>query len=320
MLVDSNNKYIKANYNCENNVAVEVNLNKGIYYMISDINFRYIQNEQHGYNLSSYGSNPVGLFPENYKNIEEIFKYGIYSYCKLNIEPQNQSTGKLYYSKRNESEFSFGFVLFENESNYDITIKDSLSYKGNKSVNFYFEGKNNNSTQITKIIAPGQWDIFCHIPYSNGTLYSFQLSTSGRSHNGPQAQKGLASLSCMDSPIINISNKPNTENENEEEKSNNGNGNEIDFNEIFSEEAEALDDRGLVNQYVHPLNGGYYIGFENDSKNTFKMKLILNGLYEVNHPNEKEILFTSSPRTRRIFNVKVTKGFKGDISFMFDQQ
>ena len=124
----------------------------------------------------------------------------------------------------------------------------------------------------------------------------------------------------MDSPIINISNKPNTENENEEEKSNNGNGNEIDFNEIFSEEAEALDDRGLVNQYVHPLNGGYYIGFENDSKNTFKMKLILNGLYEVNHPNEKEILFTSSPRTRRIFNVKVTKGFKGDISFMFDQQ
>ena len=318
MLVDSNNKYIKANYNCENNVAVEVNLNKGIYYMISDINFRYIQNKQHGYNLSSYGSSPVELYPENYKNIEEIFKYGIYSYCKLNIDPQNQSSGKLYYSKRSESEFSFSFVLFENESNYDITIKDILSYKGNKSVDFYFEGKNNKSTQITKIISPGQWDIFCHIPYSNGTLYSFQLSTSGRNHNGPQAQKGLASLSCGNSPFINISNKPNEENENEEEKSNNGNG--IDYNEIFSEEAEALDDRGLVNQYVHPLNGGYYIGFENGSKSSFKMKLILNGLYEVNNPNEKEVSFTSSPRTRRIFNVKVTKGYKGDISFMFDQQ
>ena len=318
MIVDSNNKYIEANSNCENNVAVEVNLNQGIYYIISDINFRYIQNKQHGYNLSCYGSNPVGLFPESYKNIEELFKYGIYSYCKLNIEPQNQSSGKLYYSKRSESEFSFGFALFENESNYDITIKDTLSYRGNKSVEFYFEGKNNKSNQISKVISPGQWDIFCHMPFSNGTLYSFQLSTSGRSHNGPQAQKGLASLSGGNAPSININNEQKEENG--EEKQNENNEKEIDYNEIFSEEAEALDERGLVNQYVHAVNGGYYLGFENGSKTTFNMKLVLNGLYEVNHPNETEVPFTSSPRTRRIFSVKVNKGYNGDISFMFEQQ
>ena len=91
MLVDSNMEYINANYSCENNVAIKVNLKKGIYYMISDINFRYVQNLQHGYNLSCYSYNPIGIIPENYKNIEEVFKYGIYSYCKLNLEPQSQS-------------------------------------------------------------------------------------------------------------------------------------------------------------------------------------------------------------------------------------
>ena len=320
MLIDKDNKYIKANYNCESNVAIEVKLKKGIYYLISDINFRYVQNTQHGYNLSCYASNPVGIFPENYRNIEELFKYGIYSYCKLNIEPQNQSNGKLYYSKRSESEFSFGFALFENTGNYDITIKDTLSYRGNKNVEFYFEGKNNKSSQISKTIAPGQWDIFCHMPFSNGTLYSFQLSTSGRSHNGPPAQKGLASLSGGNVPSLNQNNESYNENEEDEQESIDKNEKEIDYNEIFSEEAEPLDERGLVNQYVHAASGGYYIGFENGSKSTFDMKLILNGLYEVNHPDETEVLFTSSPRTRRIFHIKVRKGHNGDISFMFSQQ
>ena len=318
MLVDSNNQYIKANYSCDNNVTIEVKLKRGIYYLISDINFRYIQNTQHGYNISCYGSNPVGIYPENNKNIEELFKYGIFSYCKLNIEPQSQLNGKLYYSKRNESEFSFGFALFENSGNYDITIKDTLSYRGNKNVEFYFEGKNNKSNQISKLIAPGQWDIFCHMPFSNGTLYSFQLSTSGRSHNGPPAQKGLASLSGGNIPNYQL-NEDNNNNEEEEESINN-NEKEIDYNDIFSEEAESLDERGLVNQYVHPVSGGYYLGFENGSKTTFNMKLILNGLYEVNHPDEKEVSFTSSPRTRRIFHVKIIKGYNGDISFMFGQE
>ena len=320
MLVDSNKQYIKANYNCDNNVAIEVNLKKGIYYLISDINFRYVQNEQHGYNLSCYASHPVGIFPENNKNIEELFKYGIYSYCKLNIEPQNQSNGKLYYSKRNDSEFSFGFALFENTGNYDITIKDTLSYRGSKCVEFYFEGSNNKSSQISKTIAPGQWDIFCHIPFSNGTLYSFQLSTSGRSHNGPPAQKGLASLSGGSISSMDKNNDNIEDNENSEKASVNNNVNEIDYNDIFSEEAEPLDEDGLVNQYIHPVSGGYYIGFENGSNSTFNMKLVLNGLYEINHPDENEVSFTSSPRTRRIFYIKVIKDHDGDISFMFEQE
>ena len=170
------------------------------------------------------------------------------------------------------------------------------------------------------MISPGQWDIFCHMPFSNGTLYSYQLSTSGRAHNGPPAQKGLASLSGGNMLSLNLNNQSNEEQNDINEKSFNNNEIEIDYIDIFSEEPEPLDEKGLVNQYVHSTSSGYFIGFENGTKNSYNMKLILTGLYEVNHPNENEILFTSSPKTRRIFHVKVNKNHNGDISFMFDQQ
>ena len=88
---------------------------------------------------------------------------------------------------------------------------------------------------------------------------------------------------------------------------------------VFSEQAEALDDRGYLNQYVHQTSNGYYIGFENGSNRALQMKLILEGLYEVNNPNLQVIPFTSNPRSRKIFYLKVRPGNKGDISFMFDQ-
>ena len=49
------------------------------------------------------------------------------------------------------------------------------------------------------------------------------------------------------------------------------------------------------------------------------MKLILEGLYEVNNPSLSVVPFVSSPRTRKIFYLKVKPGNKCDISFMFDQ-
>ena len=48
------------------------------------------------------------------------------------------------------------------------------------------------------------------------------------------------------------------------------------------------------------------------------MKLILEGLYEVNN-SLSVVPFVSYPRTRKIFYLKVKPGNKGDISFMFDQ-
>ena len=334
MLVDENYRYIKANSGADRSICIEVNLKKGNYYLITDINYRYIQKVQHCYNLSSYASSAIGFYPENEKNIEEAFKYGIYSYCKTNLSPQNHNGGDLYQSKKNDSEFPFMFCLYDNsKGNYDMTLTNEPSYKNNvRNFEFYFEGKNNKSTSLSKKISPGQWDIFVLIPYTFSTIVGYSLKSSGTSHRGGAAKKGLANLSCGGSSNLsknvnanydNNTNKNNNNNDNSNANKNNNNANTVNMEDIarrvFSEPAEALDDRGYLNQYVHQTSNGYYIGFENGSNRSLQMKLILEGLYEVNNPSLQVIPFTSNPRSRKIFYLKVRQGNKGDISFMFDQ-
>ena len=71
MLIDKNNKYVKANAKWRNGKYIEVELNKGKYYLISDINFRYIQGQKpYCYNLSCYSSSPVDIYEENNKYIK----------------------------------------------------------------------------------------------------------------------------------------------------------------------------------------------------------------------------------------------------------
>ena len=333
MLVDENYRYIKANSGADKCICVDVNLKKGTYYLIADINYRYNQKVQHCYNLSSYASTAIGLYPENGKNIEEAFKYGIYSYCKSNLSPQNHNGGDLYQSKKNDSEFPFMFCLYDNsKGKYDITLTNTPTYKTNvQNFEFYFEGKNNKASSLSKKIEPGQWDLFVLIPYTFSTIVGYSLKSSGTQHRGGAAKKGLASLSCGGtSSNINTNNydEKKKDNNNIDNNTNNSNNKKDDSNavnmeeiarRVFSEQAEALDDRGYLNQYVHQTSNGYYIGFENGSNRALKMKLILEGLYEVNNPNLQVVPFTSNPRTRKIFYLKVKPGNKGDISFMFDQ-
>ena len=334
MLVDENYRYIKANSGAERNICIEVNLNKGNYYLISDINFRFVQQVQHCYNLSCYASSAIGIYPEKEKNIEEAFKYGIYSYCKSNLSPQSHNGGDLYQSKKSDSEFPFMFCLFDNSNGkYDITLTDTPSYKqGKKNFEFYFEGNNNKASSLAKKIQPGQWDLFVHIPYTFSTIVGYSLKSSGSQHRGAQAKKGLANLSCGGKSNVsenintNYDNKNNNSNDNNNNSNNNesNNSNQLSMEEIarkvFSQEAESLDDRGYLNQYVYQNVNGYYIGFENGYNTALKMKIIMEGLYEVNNPNLSVVPFVSNPRSRKIFYLKVKPGNKGDPSFMFDQQ
>ena len=228
------------------------------------------------------------------------------------------------------------FCLYDNSNGkYDMTLTNTPTYKTNvKNFEFYFEGKNNKSSSLSKKIQPGQFDLFVLIPYTFSTIVGYSLKSSGSQHRGAAAKKGLANLSCGGSPSVsgnintNYDNKNNNNNTAKDNANNNNNNRNNDSNtvnmedivrKVFSEQAEALDDRGYLNQYVHQTSNGYYIGFENGSNRALQMKLILEGLYEVNNPNLQVIPFTSNPRSRKIFYLKVRPGNKGDISFMFDQ-
>ena len=73
----------------------------------------------------------------------------------------------------------------------------------------------------------------------------------------------------------NANNNANTNvNKNTNDNKNNNESNNVNMKEIarrvFSEQSEALDDKGYLNQYAHQTSSGYYIGFENGPIGLYK--------------------------------------------------
>jgi len=326
LLIDNDFNYIKSEGNCDRNCCIEINLNKGIYYLISDINYRYIKDGKlHGYNISCYYNNEIELKKESQDKIENAFKTSIYSYCYKNLTPQNFANGKLFQSKSSkENEFPFNFIMFDNKNGiYDVTITDTLVFRNNRCADFYFD-KDNKAEKLIKTISPNNWDFFIHMPYDFSSVYSFQLGTSCKKvKNNKDKNKKEKNESKDNNKKNKDKSKKNKDNDNNNNDNNNNDNNKNKntddiVNSVFSDEGEALDDEGLIKQFVHEADGGFYLGFENGSKKTIEMKLCLEGLYEVNNPKNNEIKFTANSMSRRVFTVKVCEGVKDNISFMFD--
>ena len=96
--------------------------------------------------------------------------------------------------------------------------------------------------------------------------------------------------------------------------------NKIPETKVFEEEGEQIDDNGYLYQYVQEVNDGkgYIIGLENKSKFKFRLKLILEGLTDVDAEFKGQLnpLFDSLPNSKRVFNV-IVKPNAEDLSFEF---
>ena len=297
ILIDSNFEYISSTYGQEQNIKIEITLNKGVYYMISDINYRYLQKEQHGYTLSCYSSNPVEICIEQKYNVETLFKKSLFLYSKKKLIPKSNRGGLLYKIKKNNKDFPFSFVLFDNTKGInEIIISDLILIKGNKNISYYFEGERNNDLLISKTILPGQWDIFCLMPYKLGTPYSIQLKTLSKENKNFIFHKNPY-FSFLGQKIIK--------------------GNDKFYESIFKEEWQALDDECLIRQYIYINNKNYYIGFENISNKNSIISINLEFKNEENNSKSYIIDFEINSKTRKVFSLIYNDDFIGEISFDF---
>ena len=301
MLVDSDSNFINSNSTGTMNCSIEVNLNKGTYYIVSDANFRYIEGgKMNGYNLSAYSSTEVKFSFNDNKKVGEVFKDGLYSFTKSKLQSQDFAGGKLYQSKSCD-EFPFNFILFDNnKGTYDVTLTDSLVFRGNKCASFYLESGSENAISLSKTITPDTWDVFVHMPWSYGSVYSYELKTSAR-------QSSSKSSNTNKNTSTNNTNQTNSSSSSDDIVS-----------AVFAEQGQVLDNQGYIKQYLHQSGNGYYIGLENGSKRNLDMKLMMEGLYEVNNPNASTVTFTINSMTRRVFSVKVKTNYRGNITYMFD--
>ena len=291
ILFDSNSNTIDVKCSFyQSDIHTEQTLKKGIYYIISDANFRYINKDNvHGYTLSAYSSHEVKFSVSKLK-IYDVFKKVLYYYSKQNLEGDDYAGGLLYQTYNITDPFPFYLLLFENKNTkYDVILKHKLVFKKKKCGSYYLEPNSEDLMSLEKKVSPNEYEIILRMPWTLNSYFSHKLDSS------------MKAITSNNNDSNNI--KSNTD--------------DI-IKTLFNEEPQILDNEGYVKQYVRKTKKRYYIGLENSFKSNLNLKLIMEGLYEVTNPKLSILNFTINSMNKRIFSIKEKPNYKGNVTFMFD--
>mgnify|MGYP002624196291 CR=1 FL=1 len=290
ILVDSDFKYIKSV--CGNNMhmAIEADLNKGTYYVICDVNYRneLDDNKNYGYTVTFYAKNLI----KNIENVTEridvisALELAMYSYCRQNVEQINDESGiRIFDSKDSNKEMPFRVFCFVNLSKNPLKVKLDIKYNDRK----YFCIYNDRvacefDSSVIKQIEPENATTILIMDYSIKSKYDVKYE------------------------IL-----PNTDERTYENS-----------HYVFEEEAEEFDNKGhLMSYYINcedyeGYDKGYAIGLENTSNIEYNLKLVLEGVYDIDGDLKgKEIIeFKIPPKVKKVFNARFKPEIQ-DASFDF---
>lgn len=295
ILVNSNFEYVaSASSSQEMHLSIETNLKKGDYYIISDINYRYVNSSKiHGYNLTINASKKIEIVDWNDKlNSQEILDKAVISFCKKKLTPQKQGAINIYTAKTYSEELPFMSILFENTGNYDASVDFNIKERGRtKNFCIYCDSKcRENEISATKNIPSKSECIFKILPYDRNALFSVSYSIAqSRENNNPSS-----------SPSSSASERKVED-------------------RVFKEEAEAIDEDNSIFQYVRETYRGYVIGLENRKNIRLKGKLNVEGLDFIEEENKgkSSITFYIEKKSKLVFEVLLKKRYYGEVSFEF---
>ena len=140
-------------------ICVEQNLNKGTYYLLCDVNYRYVneKGKNHGYNVTAYA--PVSITLSNITSlvdVNNIMHKAMIDFCKKNITPTKKSNGlNIYTYKTYTKQLPFMVTAYENTSNNYYKTTTEVIPKGNKSFCIYCDNfASENDTKVVKQLPP----------------------------------------------------------------------------------------------------------------------------------------------------------------------
>ena len=317
LLVDNKMNFINASCSNNQHICVEEILNKGEYYLICDVNYRYdeINNKNiHGYAVTAYSLNPVILenITESFdiKNFEKV----IFNYCKKKAMTRRDPSGvKVYIYQNFIEEVPFMLVGFENETNNNYEVNLEIIKQGKKSFCIYNDKNANEEDEETIKKIPANSNVCVTIMrYTLSSLFGISYQINKCKNEGKKNNKNIQEEKKE--------NDDNYNDDNSDKKNKKSKKSDYD-NEVFLEEGDPIDDRGKLVQYYLKKKNGYLIGFENKSKKIGKFKLILEGLTFKDIKNKKNNgRFEIGPNERKVFDTVLKKKYHGQISFFFDNQ
>jgi len=290
ILVDNEFKYIKSVSGRDMHMAIEADLKQGTYYVICDVNYRneIDDNKNYGYTVTFYAKNLI----KNIENVTEridvisALEVAMYSYCRQNLEQDNDESGvRVFDSKAPNKEMPFRVFCFVNLSKNPLKVKLDVTFTDRKYFCIYNDRiASEFDSSVIKQIQPENATIILIMDYSKKSKYEVKYeilpSTDERTYENTHY--------------------------------------------VFKEEGEEFDDKGRLMSYyinIEEYDGydkGYAIGLENTTNLEYNLKLVLEGVYDIDGEFKgKEIIdFKIPPKGKKVFNARFKPEIQ-DASFDF---
>ena len=306
ILIDSNFNYIDSMSTKDMHICVEQTLNKGTYYLLCDINYRYCneQGKNHGYNVTTYAPIPITLSNiTSQVNVNSIMQKAMVDFCKKNITPIKKSNGlNIYTYKTYTKQLPFMVTAYENTSSNYYKTTTEVTCKGEKSFCIYCDNNaSENETKVIKQLPPKSMTCVIILKYSNSSIFSCSSTIQASTEKEAKAEE--------------------SKNNNMNYNNINNNTNNSNVHPVFNMEGEAIDDDGYLVQYLlESGNNSYTIGLENRSGYGFKLCINLEGLdiIDANYQGNSKPVFNINPYEKKVFNVRVKNNYYGNVSFQFE--
>ncbi len=315
MLLDDKYNYINSECNDEPTTCVRAQLKKGTYYLVTDIHYRYV-GHTHGYVISAYTKKPVAFSTVDSKNIDlkKIIRDAASQLVKKfyngelperdidktltdserlksqNIakkQPESLGDGQLeIYSSINVNyRVPFSIMHFKNNTTGLAKIEMSVSKKGTKAFEIYCdETVSPDAEKFTVDVSPNSERTVLINRYNNqasfGLSYGASITSAGSS--GKSSKSGSSSQKAQEKDNVNE-------------------------DDVFRQSPEAIDRKGLINNYYMQTRDGFVLGIDNKSTSNLNFKLELEGLQvsKGEYQGKSRFTFPLAKKTRKTFRTVV---------------
>ena len=179
LLVDKDFNYINSISNGNMHIGIEHTLKKGVYYLISDVNYRYENpnKKNYSYVITCYAKTPLNLENVTCKiDATKAIQKAIYTYCRQYVPPTQCSNGVyLYRTSTNMDSIPFESAVFENYTEKNYKVKVNVVGKGPKGFCFYEdEIVGENETSAIKELPTNSVVVFSVIKYSLSSIFNLK--------------------------------------------------------------------------------------------------------------------------------------------------
>jgi hypothetical protein len=174
MLTDEEGTFIDISGKGTFNHCLRKTLNKGTYYLLTDMNYRFF-NINHGYSVLVYSSSPIEISDGDVE-IKSLLDAGLIGFCE-NLKYKNANGGRLYCTDVGNCPLK-AVILDNRDGNDNLVLNANLKRYGKNSADFYCEDGHEKDKEISKNVNKGEVGVIIAYPYTNSSLYDLNYNTS----------------------------------------------------------------------------------------------------------------------------------------------